>query len=63
MKSRERLMMMNYNDNSEELDEKIVKRLINKILIKENEALKKGTSDSFMVNWIKSKIEEEVECN
>ena len=56
-------MMMNYNDNNDELDEKIVKRLINKILIKENEALKKGTSDSFMVNWIKSKIEEEVECN
>lgn len=46
-----------------EIDEKIVERLKRNIIIRENVNLKKREkSDPEMVKWIKSKIEEEVQC-
>lgn len=45
------------------IDEKIVKRLISKIVTKENVAIRKGTADSVMVKDIRDSIEEEVECS
>lgn len=45
------------------IDRKIVERLKNKIIIKENMNLKtREKNDQEMVRWIKSKIEEEVQC-
>lgn len=45
------------------IDRKIVERLKKKIIIKENMNLKtREKSDQEMVRWIKSKIEEEVQC-
>ena len=45
------------------VDDAIVERLKRNIIIKENTNLKTKTlSDSQMVDWIKKKIEEEVQC-
>ena len=46
-----------------EIDEKIVERLKQKIIIKENLNLKKREkNDQEMIKWIKTTIEEEVKC-
>lgn len=46
-----------------QVDAKIVERLKRRIIMQENKNLKTGErSDSQMVNWIKKKIEEEVQC-
>ena len=46
-----------------EVNEKAVVRLKRKIIIQENENLKKKTmSDQQMVAWIKKQIEEEAKC-
>ena len=46
-----------------DIDEKIVERLKRNIIIRENINLKtREKSDADMVKWIKSKIEEEVQC-
>ena len=46
-----------------EIDEKIVERLKKKIIIKENMNLKKREkNDQEMIKWIKTTIEEEVQC-
>lgn len=51
------------SDSKIEIDEKIVERLKMKIIICENNNLKtREKSDPEMVKWIKSKIEEEVQC-
>ena len=51
------------NETIIEIDEKIVERLKRNIIIRENVNLKKREkSDPEMVKWIKSKIEEEVQC-
>ena len=50
------------DSGSTEVDEKIVQRLMQKIVRKENEAISAGTSDAAMVKWIQGKIEEEVSC-
>lgn len=45
------------------IDRKIVERLKNRIIIKENINLKTREKNAQeMVRWIKSKIEEEVQC-
>ena len=50
-------------DTNIEIDEKIVERLKKNIIIRENINLKtREKSDQDMVKWIKSKIEEEVQC-
>lgn len=50
-------------NNSDELDHKVVKRLLKKIIIAEKNNLKtKQYSFGPMVNRIKKMIEEEVEC-
>lgn len=50
-------------DTTIEIDEKIVERLKKNIIIRENINLKtREKSDQDMVKWIKSKIEEEVQC-
>lgn len=52
------------NDYGEiQVDDKAIERLKRAIIIKENMNLKTRTmSDTQMVNWIKKKIEEEVQC-
>ena len=51
------------SDSNIEVDKKIVERLKKKIIIRENINLKtREKSDADMVKWIKSKIEEEVQC-
>lgn len=51
------------SDSKIEIDEKIVERLKRNIIIRENINLKtREKSDPDMVKWIKSKIEEEVQC-
>ena len=51
------------NDLNFEIDEKIIERLKRNIIIRENINLKtREKSDQQMVSWIKSKIEEEVQC-
>jgi hypothetical protein len=52
------------NDNKEiVIDDKVVERLKQSIIIKENVNLKtKEKNDQQMVAWIKKKIEEEVQC-
>ena len=46
-----------------EIDEAVVERLKKNIIIRENMNLKtREKSDLEMVKWIKSKIEEEVQC-
>lgn len=51
------------SDTNIEIDEKIVERLKKSIIIRENINLKtREKSDADMVKWIKSKIEEEVQC-
>ena len=51
------------NEQEITIDRKIVERLKNKIIIKENMNLKtREKNDQEMVRWIKSKIEEEVQC-
>ena len=51
------------SDTNIEIDEKIVERLKRNIIIRENINLKtREKSDADMVKWIKSKIEEEVQC-
>ncbi len=51
------------NNNSTELDQKKIKRLLKKIVIAEKTNLKtKQYSYGPMVNKIKKMIEEEVEC-
>ena len=51
------------SDTNIEIDEKIVERLKKNIIIRENINLKtREKSDADMVKWIKSKIEEEVQC-
>jgi hypothetical protein len=51
------------SDTYIEIDEKIVERLKRNIIIRENINLKtREKSDAEMVKWIKSKIEEEVQC-
>ena len=51
------------SDTNIEIDEKIVERLKRKIVIQENINLKtREKSGAEMVKWIKSKIEEEVQC-
>ena len=51
------------SDTYIEIDEKIVERLKRNIIIRENINLKtREKSDADMVKWIKSKIEEEVQC-
>lgn len=45
------------------IDEKAIERLKRNIIIRENINLKtRDKSDQEMVKWIKSKIEEEVQC-
>ena len=45
------------------VNDKAVERLKRKIIIQENMNLKTRTmTDQQMVNWIKKKIEEEVQC-
>ena len=45
------------------IDEKAIERLKRNIIIRENINLKtREKSDQEMVKWIKSKIEEEVQC-
>ena len=51
------------SDSSIKIDEKIIERLKKSIIIRENINLKtREKSDQEMVKWIKSKIEEEVQC-
>ena len=52
------------SDNGElQVDSKAIERLKRSIIIKENMNLKTRTmNDSQMVDWIKKKIEEEVQC-
>lgn len=52
------------SDNGEiQVDSKVIERLKRSIIIKENMNLKTRTmNDSQMVEWIKKKIEEEVQC-
>lgn len=51
------------SDSNIKIDEKIVERLKRNIIIRENINLKtREKSDAGMVKWIKSKIEEEVQC-
>lgn len=51
------------SDSNVDIDEKIVERLKRKIIIRENTNLKtRDKSDQEMVKWIKSQIEEEVQC-
>lgn len=51
------------SDTNIEIDEKIVERLKRNIIIRENINLKtREKNDAGMVKWIKSKIEEEVQC-
>lgn len=51
------------SDTNIEIDEKIIERLKKNIIIRENINLKtREKSDADMVKWIKSKIEEEVQC-
>ena len=52
------------NDSGEiQVDEKVIERLKQAIIINENMNLKTRTmSDTQMVSWIKKKIEEEVQC-
>ena len=51
------------SDTNIEIDENIVERLKRNIIIRENINLKtREKSDAEMVKWIKSKIEEEVQC-
>jgi hypothetical protein len=51
------------SDSNIVIDEKAVERLKKKIIIRENINLKtREKSDADMVKWIKSKIEEEVQC-
>ena len=52
------------SDNGEiQVNSKVVERLKRSIIIKENMNLKTRTmNDSQMVEWIKKKIEEEVQC-
>ena len=52
------------SDNGEiQVDSKAIERLKRSIIIKENMNLKTRTmNDSQMVEWIKKKIEEEVQC-
>ena len=46
-----------------ELNEKAIKRLKQKIILKENDNLRtKDLSDAKMIGWIKKQIEEEVSC-
>lgn len=46
-----------------QVDSKVIERLKQAIIIKENMNLKTRTmNDSQMVSWIKKKIEEEVQC-
>jgi hypothetical protein len=49
--------------DSNQVDEKVVRRLMNKIIIQENRNNKsRAKSDSQMVTEIKKMIEEEVKC-
>ena len=51
------------SDSNIQIDEKIVERLKRNIIVRENLNLKtREKSDADMVKWIKSKIEEEVQC-
>ena len=51
------------SDSDIQIDEKIVECLKRNIIIRENINLKtREKSDADMVKWIKSKIEEEVQC-
>lgn len=51
------------SDTNIEIDKKIIERLKKNIIIRENINLKtREKSDADMVKWIKSKIEEEVQC-
>lgn len=52
------------SDNGEiQIDSKTIERLKRSIIIKENMNLKTRTmNDSQMVEWIKKKIEEKVQC-
>ena len=52
------------NDSGEiQVDEKVIERLKQAIIINENMNLKtRKKNDSQMVSWIKKKIEEEVQC-
>lgn len=51
------------SDTNIEVDKNIVERLKKNIIIRENINLKtREKSDAEMVKWIKSKIEEEVQC-
>ena len=48
--------------DSNQVDEKVVRRLMNKIIIQENRNKSRAKSDSQMVTEIKKMIEEEVKC-
>ena len=51
------------SDGKTEVDEKILSRLKNRIIVKENENLKtKKMNNAEMVNWIKKLIVEEIQC-
>lgn len=50
-------------DDQNEIDERVLNRLKNKIVIKENDNLKtKEKSPQEMIKWIKKQIEEEIQC-
>jgi len=52
------------SDSNIEINDEIVERLKRNIIIRENINLKtRAKSDQEMVKWIKSKIEEEVQCS
>ncbi len=54
---------MTMNNSEIVIDDRIVERLKKNIIIRENINLKtKEKTDQQMVSWIKSKIEEEVQC-
>lgn len=49
--------------NEIQINEKAVERLKRKIIVQENKNIKtKEKSDTQMISWIKTKIEEEVAC-
>ena len=58
-----KLRRENFNMESIEIDEKVIKRLKQRIIIEESKNLKsRKRTDQQMIEWIKEQIKEEAEC-